>query len=76
MERTTKQYKVVERNGDFEFCAEGVPYKSFSGKIKNKLTGDIFEGSITVYKFLQPDGTWKINEEDDIYCLPDDGSEE
>lgn len=67
----TKNYTTIDSDGKFELCVEGEIYKAFAGTIKNKKTGEIFNGYVTLYKFLRSDGTWEINEDEDVYCLAD-----
>jgi hypothetical protein len=44
---------LLKEIGDFKLYTKGVPYKSISGLIRNKKTGEIFEGCVTLYRYKQ-----------------------
>ena len=58
----------VAEDSKFKLYTCGVPYKIISGLIRNKLTGEIFEGEITIYKYLL-NGQW-VYEDDNYEAIP------
>lgn len=57
---------LLKEIGDFKLFTKGLPYKTISGLIRNKKTGEIFEGCITLYRYKQ----YKTEEwlyDEDIY---------
>lgn len=59
---------ILDEDKNFKLYTTGKVYKRIEGLIKNKVTNEVFEGIVTLYRYWV-NGQWEYDE--DIYeALP------